>query len=72
MKGMRQQLLWLRDYVHLIVNLEMGVATAPPEVLAFIGWLADPKGEMPELAGERATTRTRLSQMLDARPGRAA
>lgn len=71
LQDMREELLWLRDYVHLIVNLEMGETTAPKEVLTFIGWLAAPEGEMPPLTGERATTRTRLAQMLAARAGEA-
>jgi hypothetical protein len=69
LEEMRAELLWLRDYVHLIVNLEMGESEASPEVLAFISWLANEDGDAPELSGERSATRARLLQMLLDPPG---
>lgn len=65
--AMKAKLLWLRDYVHLIVDLEMGERTAPDEVLRFLAWLTAPEGEAPDLGGPRSATRTRLLQMLAAR-----
>ncbi len=67
LRAMREELHWLRDYVHLIVDLEMGEPETPKEVLTFIAWLASPSGEAPALAGLRDATRTRLLQMLGAR-----
>ncbi len=69
LKKLRVELLWLRDYVHLIVNLEMGEAESSEEVLTFIAWLATREGDAPPLSGERAATRTRLLQMLEAPAG---
>jgi hypothetical protein len=72
LEKMRLELLWLRDYVHLIVNLEMGETLASEEVLAFISWLPKRVGDAPELSGERTATRTRLLQMLEEPAGRGA
>ncbi len=64
---LREDLLWLRDYVHLVVDLEMGESDTPEEVLKFIAWLDERDGEAPSLSGQRDATRIRLLQMLDAR-----
>ena len=68
LRTMRADLVWLRDFVHLIVDLEMTARKSPDEVLSFMSWLRERKGEAPAVSGQAVTTRARILQILSEQP----
>jgi hypothetical protein len=68
LEGMRSELVWLRNYAHLIVDLDMNAGQTPDELQDFLAWLKDPKDPAPALSGQAAATRARIVTMLAERP----
>lgn len=64
LEEMRTELLWLRNYVHLIVDLELCAEDQPEELLDFLRWLKETAGPAPALSGAAAATRDRILAML--------
>lgn len=65
LSDMRAELQWLRDYAHLIVDLETAAPSGSAEVHRFLAWLADRAGQAPALSAWAKPTRERIIEMLD-------
>lgn len=68
LRAIRGEVVWLRNYVHLLVDLELTTPGQDEEIKAFLRWLPERDGEAPPLSGESASTQKRILAHLATRP----
>jgi len=66
---MSEKILWLRSFVHLVVDLELVADATSEEVRVFLSYLATREGEAPSLPESAECTRLRLIDHIQAEPG---
>lgn len=74
LRQLQAEAIWLRDYAHLLVDLEFSFAGQGAAIRDFFSWLSRQDGPAPALSGPAALTRIRILEHLATRPatGRAA
>lgn len=65
LRALQEEAIWLRDYAHLLVDLEFAWSEEEEEgIRKFLAWLPLRRGEAPPLSGTATATRLRILEHL--------
>ncbi len=68
LQGLHSELIWMRDYVHLVVDLAYVTVGEKESLQHFLSWLVRQEGPPPPLPKTAQPTRTRLIEHLQRQP----